>query len=333
VTAVSVLLVGDCKCGWPAPSSGGGGSPGGLDTSVQFNNANSFDGFWSYDDIVGLLKAIDSETLHFDGGQALWSGNGGDISDNKGTIEYDGALANFIMRADWDLTIQSGFEDGVGELFLTGADIVKIESDFDDVHIIPGFNSSVGINTITPDESAILDIVSTTRGTLKPRMTTTQRNDIPNPQTGLEIYNLSLKLPEHFDGDVWLNAHTRKATNTSGVDMIPGHIIVLSKVSVLSVELTNGSAAADPNTRGVIVTGGADDEFITFAVTGTFPVLMKADEVILIGEYIEASNVDGQGREDAGSIPTNTTFSQSINAGTDTVPFLVDCEIGGVLWS
>ena len=37
----------------------------------------------------------------------------------------------------------------------------------------------------TPDINAILDVKSTTRGLLLPRMTTAQRNDISNPTPGL----------------------------------------------------------------------------------------------------------------------------------------------------
>ncbi len=49
--------------------------------------------------------------------------------------------------------------------------------------------SQVGINTTTPDPSAILDITSTTAGVLLPRMTTAQRNAIVTPKAGLTIYN------------------------------------------------------------------------------------------------------------------------------------------------
>ncbi len=47
---------------------------------------------------------------------------------------------------------------------------------------------SVGIAT-SPDASALLDISTTTKGLLIPRMTTTQRNAISSPAIGLMIYN------------------------------------------------------------------------------------------------------------------------------------------------
>lgn len=47
----------------------------------------------------------------------------------------------------------------------------------------------VGIGTTAPDSSAVLDLVSTERGFLLPRLTTAQRDLITNPATGLMIYN------------------------------------------------------------------------------------------------------------------------------------------------
>lgn len=47
---------------------------------------------------------------------------------------------------------------------------------------------NVGINTPTPDNSAQLDIVSTSKGLLVPRMTQAQRLSISNPANGLLVY-------------------------------------------------------------------------------------------------------------------------------------------------
>jgi len=48
--------------------------------------------------------------------------------------------------------------------------------------------SQVGINTETPDNSAILDVSSTTKGFLTPRMTKDQRNAIVSPAEGLMVF-------------------------------------------------------------------------------------------------------------------------------------------------
>ncbi|MBX7218004.1 MAG: hypothetical protein K1X90_13645, partial [Candidatus Kapabacteria bacterium] len=54
----------------------------------------------------------------------------------------------------------------------------------------------MGIGTITPDKSAILDLSSTTAGFLMPRLTNAQRNAIVNPATGLMIFNTDTKTIE-----------------------------------------------------------------------------------------------------------------------------------------
>ena len=69
---------------------------------------------------------------------------------------------------------------------------------------------SVGINATgtTPDGSAMLDVSSTTKGFLPPRMTFIQRNAVANPVQGLMIYctNCGPKgEPEYYDGTTWVN--------------------------------------------------------------------------------------------------------------------------------
>lgn len=50
-------------------------------------------------------------------------------------------------------------------------------------------SGSVGIGTTNPNSSAALEIQSTTKGVLIPRLTTVQRNAIPSPATGLLVYD------------------------------------------------------------------------------------------------------------------------------------------------
>lgn len=67
--------------------------------------------------------------------------------------------------------------------------------------------SQVGIGTTTPDESASLELQSTEKGFLPPRLTTAQRDDnIANPAEGLLIYNTDNNSLEFFDGLQWINS-------------------------------------------------------------------------------------------------------------------------------
>lgn len=63
---------------------------------------------------------------------------------------------------------------------------------------------NVGIGTNTPHSSAILDLTATDKGLLIPRMNSTQCFAIPNPATGLFIYNTDYNQFWYFDGDAWV---------------------------------------------------------------------------------------------------------------------------------
>ena len=65
--------------------------------------------------------------------------------------------------------------------------------------------AQVGIGTATPDASAKVDIASTTQGFLPPRMTTTQRDAIAGPATGLTIYNTTIKAFQVYNGTAWFS--------------------------------------------------------------------------------------------------------------------------------
>ena len=64
-------------------------------------------------------------------------------------------------------------------------------------------SAQVGIGTQTPDNSAILDLFSTEKGLLIPRMNSTQRLAIPNPANGLLVYDGNLSKLYFFDGTGW----------------------------------------------------------------------------------------------------------------------------------
>ncbi len=57
-----------------------------------------------------------------------------------------------------------------------------------------------GINTTTPEQSAILDVYSTNKGFLPPRLTTAQRDAIASPAVGLMIYNTTVNCLQWYNG-------------------------------------------------------------------------------------------------------------------------------------
>lgn len=70
---------------------------------------------------------------------------------------------------------------------------------------VPVFSQQVGIGTVTPDNSAQLDVSSSSKGFLPPRMTTAERNAITNPAAGLMIFNTSTGSIEFYNGTFWIS--------------------------------------------------------------------------------------------------------------------------------
>lgn len=66
---------------------------------------------------------------------------------------------------------------------------------------------SIGIGTTNPNTSAAVDIASTSKGLLIPRLTTTQRNAIATPANGLMIYNSTEKEYNFYNGNHWQNVN------------------------------------------------------------------------------------------------------------------------------
>jgi hypothetical protein len=80
----------------------------------------------------------------------------------------------------------------VGDLFVTASNFIF-------------YSGSVGVGTTTPNASALMDIASTTKGFLPPRMTTTQKNAIATPATGLQVYDTTLNQMSYYNGTTWTN--------------------------------------------------------------------------------------------------------------------------------
>jgi uncharacterized protein (TIGR02145 family) len=73
-------------------------------------------------------------------------------------------------------------------------------------------NGQVGIGIATPAASAQLDVSSTTKGLLPPRMTTTQRDLIILPATGLVIFNTTTNGLEVRSSSGWSSLITPSTT-------------------------------------------------------------------------------------------------------------------------
>jgi hypothetical protein len=77
-------------------------------------------------------------------------------------------------------------------------------------------STGIGANT-SINASAILDVTSTTKGMLPPRMTTVQMTGITSPAIGLELYNTVAKMQLQYDGTAYKSSGIISGSISSGL--------------------------------------------------------------------------------------------------------------------
>ena len=116
----------------------------------------------------------------------------------------------------------------------------------------------VGIGTSAPAASAALDVASTTRGVLIPRLTQTQRDAIAAPATGLQVFNTTTTRLNFWDGVRWQELLGSGAGTTTGglptvtfnVTGAPQTYTVPAGVRQLRVTATGGRGGSSFNWAG-----------------------------------------------------------------------------------
>jgi hypothetical protein len=97
--------------------------------------------------------------------------------------------------------------------------------------------NSVGIGTASPHSSALLDLNSTNKGFLIPRMTTAQRIAVASPTNGLLVYDTDTNSLWYYKTNTW--------TNLSGSEGLTLPYLATVNTNVSSFKIINqGSAAA-----------------------------------------------------------------------------------------
>jgi BclB C-terminal domain-containing protein len=135
--------------------------------------------------------------------------------------------------------------------------------------------AQVGVGTITPDQSAQLDVNSTNKGLLAPRMTLAQRGTIPTPADGLLIYQTD-NTPGFYmrESGQWVRLANMSNLNVSGSAIIPyasGGPAIMTTIALGLVGTTSligfGNSATGISLVGgnIDLTGTALGPLINFA--------------------------------------------------------------------
>jgi hypothetical protein len=137
---------------------------------------------------------------------------GNTFTTNAGTLgstagnELSLANIGFLSGNNSSLGIRA-YRSSTGTDWTTTALLIGYDVD-NTVRASSGFlalsaNGNMGINTVSPHTSAVLDVTSTTKGLLPPRMTTVQRDAIANPTPGLMLFNTTTQSLEVYTTYGW----------------------------------------------------------------------------------------------------------------------------------
>lgn len=156
-------------------------------------------------------------------------------------------------------------------------------------HIVAQGN--VGIGTTTPDNSALLELQSTSKGILIPRMDSLQRESINNPATGLLVYETSSATFWTWNGITWQRLNLEDIIiNKDGktwVSVQDSNIIKMYADNKLALEMYN-----DQNGDTHFSSGSGILQNIFFGAEVGFANTGGTDNTIF-GDYAFENNVSG----------------------------------------
>lgn len=151
--------------------------------------------------------------------------------------------APLILNPSATNGVSIGISANMNKLDVSGS--VAIGSTFAGFNAAPAngllVEGQIGVGTTSPATSAVLDLSSTSKGFLIPRMSTAQRDAIATPATGLQIYNTTLSQLNYYDGIAWQTLGAGGGTVTSVATTSPLNNTGTAIAPVIS--LSNGSTA------------------------------------------------------------------------------------------
>lgn len=177
--------------------------------------------------------------------------------------------------------------------------------------------NNMGIGTTTPDASAVLDIQSTDKGLLIPRMTATQRAAIATPATGLLVYQTDATTGLYsYDGSAWKSL-TSSGTNSTALlpNFSISHNLTASSTAITLYTSAFGLSTATSvssltsffipeNTTFTIDFYSYDDEAFTYELWNVAPVA-TAVNYATTGTVLATAN----GTAYSSGAPTKASFT------------------------
>lgn len=196
--------------------------------------------------------------------------------------------------------------------------------------------AQVAINTTgaNPDNSAMLDITSTTKGLLIPRMATAARTAITAPATGLLVYDTDLSLFYYYNGSAWApisNSASGWSVNGNSGTVSGTHFIGTTDNQHLDIR-TNNIVRTRIRTNGTIETLNSGSSTYLGEGAGLNDDHNNRRN-IAIGYMALAANSTGDGNAAGGanSLEANTTGRWNTAFGERTLQLNTTGEANSVV--
>ena len=202
---------------------------------------------------------------------------------------------------------------------------------------------AVNSDNSTPNPSAMLDVKSTDKGFLPPRMTTLQRNGIASPAAGLMIFNLDCNDVQYYSGAGWVPMGNAGSLTTPGSITGPTTVCALSTGNVYSVAaVTNATGYHWTVPPGYTITSGQGTTSITVTIGTTggaicvaayndcYRSAMSCSTISMLPPYPASVTITAAPHPDC-SITTYTFTATAVNGGSNPLYqwSIDDANIGG----
>ena len=139
--------------------------------------------------LVGIGISTPVSTLH-----PFGTSSNASLSANTGILTVEGSATNQISIGLMSTTPFGAYIQ-VKNKINNGSTVYPLS--------LNPLGGEVGIGTSAPNAAALLDVTSTTKGFLPPRMNLTQRTAIASPPAGLMIYNTTSNKLNVYNGTAW----------------------------------------------------------------------------------------------------------------------------------
>ena len=135
---------------------------------------------------VPLPALTDNQKLVFGNSSDAWI----EFESASGEMRANSASSGaWQIHANTDVTVSAnGGSDGMGAF---------------EPSLSLGSTGGIQMTSNTGTDDFVLSLISTTKGFLPPRMTTTQRDAIATPDEGLTIYNTTTHAINFYNGTAW----------------------------------------------------------------------------------------------------------------------------------